>query len=67
VQKDDEFRITINDSNMPILRINQTYQAMLDKKDLDPKTKDFLKEKLTWKNILAVVIILLSIAYATFA
>jgi RNA polymerase sigma-54 factor len=45
-QKDEELRIIINESTLPILSINKTYEDMLKKADLDAQTKDFLKEKL---------------------
>ena len=45
-QKGEDLMVTVNDANMPILRINKTYEGMLKKDNLDLKTKEFLKEKL---------------------
>ena len=45
-QKGEEFQVIINDSNVPMLRINKDYEEMLKKEKLDAKTKEFLKDKL---------------------
>lgn len=45
-KKGDDFQVTINDANLPILSINKTYDDMLNKTDLDARTRDFLKERL---------------------
>jgi len=48
VQKDgDEFKVILNDWNIPHLRINNSYkQLLLDKKKTSKKTKDFIKNRL---------------------
>ncbi|OQX84967.1 RNA polymerase sigma-54 factor [candidate division KSB1 bacterium 4484_87] len=43
----DEFKITLNDWNIPHLRINNRYKSLLlDKKNTSKKTKDFIKTRL---------------------
>ena len=44
--REDELIIELNDQFIPALRINSTYREMLKKKDLDPKAKAFLREKI---------------------
>lgn len=48
VQKDgDEFKIILNDWNIPHLRINNSYRSLLlDKKNTAKKTKEFIKNRL---------------------
>lgn len=48
VQKDgDEFKVILNDWNIPHLRINNSYkQLLLDKKKTSKKTKEFIKNRL---------------------
>jgi RNA polymerase sigma-54 factor len=48
VQKDgDEFKIILNDWNIPHLRINNSYRnLLLDKKNTAKKTKEFIKNRL---------------------
>ncbi|MFC1646272.1 RNA polymerase factor sigma-54 [Candidatus Omnitrophota bacterium] len=45
-QKDDDLHVIINDENIPVMRINKTYEDMLEKDKLDSNTREFLKEKL---------------------
>jgi len=44
--RNDELVLDINNVYIPRLKINLTYRDMLKKKDLDPKTKTFLKQKI---------------------
>jgi RNA polymerase sigma-54 factor len=44
--KDEDLEITINNEDIPNLDINKTYKEMLQEHGLDPKTKEFLTEKL---------------------
>ena len=44
--RNDELVLDINNVYIPRLKINSTYRDMLKKKDLDPKTKIFLKQKI---------------------
>lgn len=48
VQKEgDEFKIILNDWNIPHLRINNSYRSLLlDKKNTSKKTKEFIKNRL---------------------
>jgi RNA polymerase sigma-54 factor len=48
VQKeDDEFKVVLNDWNIPHLRINNSYRKLLlDKKNTPKKTKEFIKNRL---------------------
>jgi len=48
VQKeDDDFKIILNDWNIPHLRINNSYRKLLlDKKNTPKKTKEFIKNRL---------------------
>jgi RNA polymerase sigma-54 factor len=48
VQKeDDDFKVTLNDWNIPHLRINNSYRKLLlDKKNTPKKTKEFIKNRL---------------------
>lgn len=48
IEQDDEdnLEITINNEDIPSLNINKTYRDMLKKNDLDPKTQEFLTDKL---------------------
>lgn len=48
VQKEgDEFKIILNDWNIPHLRINNSYRSLLlDKKNTTKKTKEFIKNRL---------------------
>ncbi len=41
-----EFRVVLEDSNLPSLRICNYYARRLQQKGLDPKTREYLKEKL---------------------
>ncbi|MBI4368470.1 MAG: RNA polymerase factor sigma-54 [Candidatus Omnitrophica bacterium] len=43
--QENELVLELNDRFVPTLRINPMYREMLKKKDLDPKTKVFLREK----------------------
>jgi len=43
---EEEYTITLNDDGLPRLRINSRYQRMLEKKDLDPKANEFLRDKM---------------------
>ena len=45
-EKKDDLEITINNEYTPTLSINKTYKEMLKKDNLDPKTREFLTEKL---------------------
>ncbi len=42
----NEYVVSLNYDGMPYLRINKKYESMLKNKDLDPKTRDFIKEKI---------------------
>ena len=42
---DDDYVIFFTDDGTPRLRINQTYNSMLDQADTSKETKDFIKEK----------------------
>lgn len=42
-----KLKIEIHDEIIPQLRINPYYRRMLRQKDLDPKTKEFLQQKMT--------------------
>jgi len=44
--KDEEFEISINDEDIPMLNINKAYKKMLKDGNVDPKTKEFLDDKL---------------------
>lgn len=45
--ENDEFRITLNDWNIPQLRINNSYKKLLlDKKNTSRETKDFVRKRL---------------------
>ena len=44
--RDDELVLDINTHYVPNLRINSTYREMIRRKDLDPETKAFLKQKI---------------------
>ncbi|MFH1655500.1 MAG: RNA polymerase factor sigma-54 [Candidatus Omnitrophota bacterium] len=52
-QKDEDFKVIINNENIPRLRISKTYREMLKRPDLDPQTKEFLTEKL--RNALELI------------
>jgi len=43
---EEEYTIALNDDGLPRLRINSRYQRMLEKKDLDPKANEFLRDKM---------------------
>jgi RNA polymerase sigma-54 factor len=43
---EDEYTITLNDDGLPKLRINSRYQRMLERKNLDPKANEFLRDKM---------------------
>lgn len=46
-KEDDEFRITMNDWNVPHLRINSSYKKLLlDKKKSSKKTRDYIRQSL---------------------
>lgn len=45
-EKGEDLEITINDEDIPSLNISKTYREMLKKDTLDPKTKEFLSDKL---------------------
>ncbi|MDD5729703.1 MAG: RNA polymerase factor sigma-54 [Candidatus Omnitrophica bacterium] len=45
-EKDDKLEITINKEYIPRLSINKVYRDMLKKDNLDPKTREFLTNKL---------------------
>lgn len=45
-ENDENLTITINKEDTPTVNINQDYKAMLKNPQIDPKTKEFLKEKL---------------------
>lgn len=45
-EKGEDLEISINNEDLPTLNISKTYQEMLKKNDIDPKTKEFLTEKL---------------------
>lgn len=46
-KEDDEFKIILNDWNIPHLRINNQYKSLLlDKKKTSKKTKDYIKSRL---------------------
>lgn len=42
---DDDFEIILNDSTVPLLKINARYAAMLRSKNVDKQTKAFIKNK----------------------
>ncbi len=42
---DDELTLTINDKELPLLRISTLYKRLMNKKDLDPSTKAYIKNK----------------------
>lgn len=42
---DDELTLTINDKELPPLRISPLYKRLMNKKDLDPSTKAYIKNK----------------------
>ncbi len=42
----DEFDISINNEDIPTLNVNKDYRKMLKDQTLDPKTKEFLTQKL---------------------
>ena len=44
-EREDELVIELNHDFIPTLRINREYRQMLKQKDLDPKAKAFLREK----------------------
>ncbi|MCC7431132.1 RNA polymerase factor sigma-54 [bacterium] len=45
--KDGDFLITINDYNIPALKISPTYEKMYhDKKKVDKKTREYIKERM---------------------
>ncbi|MCG8429780.1 MAG: RNA polymerase factor sigma-54, partial [Candidatus Omnitrophica bacterium] len=44
--KGDELQIDINNEDIPLLNINKSYRKMLKDKNLDPRTREFLTEKL---------------------
>jgi len=46
-EKDEELEITINNEDIPTLNINKDYKEMLKNNNLDPKTQEFLKDKLS--------------------
>ena len=45
-EHEDELIIELNHEFIPSLRINPAYREMMKRKDLDPKTKAFLREKI---------------------
>jgi len=45
-EKDEELEIMINDEDIPTLNINKDYKEMLKNNNLDPQTREFLKDKL---------------------
>jgi len=46
-KEDDDFKIILNDWNIPHLRINNSYRKLLlDKKNTPRKTKEFIKNRL---------------------
>lgn len=46
-KEDDDFKIILNDWNIPHLRINNSYRKLLlDKKNTPKKTKEFIKNRL---------------------
>ncbi|MEE4311757.1 MAG: RNA polymerase factor sigma-54, partial [candidate division KSB1 bacterium] len=46
-KEDDEFKISLNDWNVPHLRINHSYKKLLlDKKNTSKETKDYIKQRL---------------------
>ena len=45
-EKGEDLEISINNEDLPNLNISKTYREMLKKNDIDPKTKEFLTEKL---------------------
>lgn len=47
------YQLLVNEHNIPPLRINPIYKKLAKKKDLTPKEKEFLKEKL--QNALAFI------------
>jgi len=47
IKEDDEFKVILNDWNVPHLRINHSYkQLLLDKKKTSKETKDYIKQRL---------------------
>jgi len=49
----DAYRIDVNDTHLPALRINPLYRKLMRQKNLSPNEKTFLKEKL--QNALAFI------------
>lgn len=47
LDKGDEFEITVNNEDIPMLNINKAYRKLLKDKNLDPQTRHFLTEKLS--------------------
>ncbi|WP_022849754.1 RNA polymerase factor sigma-54 [Limisalsivibrio acetivorans] len=45
VRKDEEFDVVLNEEGMPSLRTSAYYLKMLQTKDVDAKTKEYLEEK----------------------
>lgn len=45
-EKGKELALSINDEDIPMLKINQDYRGMLKNDDLDPETREFLTNKL---------------------
>jgi len=46
-KEDEDFKIVLNDWNVPHLRINHSYkQLLLDKKNTTKETKDYIKQRL---------------------
>lgn len=43
---DEELSITINNEDTPTVNINQDYRQLLKDPEIDPRTKEFLREKL---------------------
>lgn len=43
---ENEYDIEIHNERIPELRVNPTYRKMIKQKDIDPKTKAFLREKM---------------------
>jgi len=44
--KENEYDIEVHNETIPELRVNPLYRKMIKQKDLDPKTKIFLREKM---------------------
>ena len=49
-EAEDHFRIHVNHFGIPVLYINPTYKNMLQRKDINPEEKEFIREKI--KNAL---------------